>query len=461
MKTSRINSSFRDPSGYVFSFEGNIYRKINCRYKENYEKLMQTGLYNRLVKEDLLISHEEISLNNIAPDDNCFKIIKPLKIDFISYPYEWAFSQLKDAALTTLKIQKIALAYDMTLKDCSAYNIQFHRGKPLFIDTLSFEDYTEGRPWVAYKQFCQHFLSPLSLMALQDISFGKLLRLYIDGIPVHIASKLLPLRSLLSISLLIHIHMHARTQKKYEDNEDYNFQSNGHGISKKGLLTLVSSLESVIGNLKLKKIKTEWGDYYNGTNYNDISFDHKKEIVKKYLSKINPSMVWDLGANTGVFSKIALDMNIPTIAFDIDPVAVEKGYKTNRNKEVDNLFLLMDLTNPSPSIGWNCNERMSFIERGPVDTLMALALIHHLVISNNVPFDMVAKFFSEICTHLIVEFIPKDDSMVAKLLKTREDIFENFTEEQFESDFCQFFKLLEKSKIKDSKRILYRFKKIN
>ena len=178
MENRKIKSSFRDPSGFLFVNEGNLYRQINKSYQNEFDKIMDSGLYDELVEKELLIPHEESSTES-PQSEKCYKIIKPKLIDFISYPYEWSFSQLKDAALITLKIQKIALEYGLTLKDCSAYNVQFFNGKPIFIDTLSFEIYQEGQFWKGYRQFCQHFLSPLALMSHKDIRLNQLLKIFL------------------------------------------------------------------------------------------------------------------------------------------------------------------------------------------------------------------------------------------------------------------------------------------
>jgi hypothetical protein len=193
MKTQTTNlvSSFRDPSGFLFIREGILYRQVNQVYREDYSRLMDSGLYEKLVKNGLLITHAE---TDIQPADGVlsYKVICPERVPFISYPYEWSFGQLQDAALATLSIQRRALKLGMSLKDASAYNIQFPKGKAMLIDTLSFEQYQEGEPWVAYRQFCQHFLAPLALMAYKDVRLNQLLRIYIDGIPLDLASKLLP-----------------------------------------------------------------------------------------------------------------------------------------------------------------------------------------------------------------------------------------------------------------------------
>jgi len=454
--SENVPGSFRDPSGFLFHRAGVIYRQINNTYKEQYERLMASGLYKDLAEAKLLIPHEEIDIDNKI-DDKAYKIIKPELIPFVSYPYEWCFSQLKNAALTTLQIQKRALAFGMTLKDCSAYNIQFKEGKPIFIDTLSFEEYREGQPWVAYRQFCQHFLAPLALMSYKDIRISQLLRVYIDGIPLDLASSLLQFRTRFNFSLLMHIHFHAKAQTHFADKR---VSATGSKMTRLSFRGLIDSLESAVKKAKWKVRNTEWGDYYENTNYSSESFKHKEQIVADFLDKVDPKVVWDMGANEGIFSRIASKRGIKTISLDVDPLAVEKNYlncvATNETK----IFpLLIDLTNPSPSIGWNSKERTSFLKRGPADTVFALALIHHLAISNNLPFDKIADFFKEICNSLIIEFIPKDDSQVQKLLATREDIFPNYSKRSFEDEFKKHFAIEDSIEVKDSKRTLYLMRK--
>ncbi len=448
----KVPSSFRDPSGFLFYQDGSIYRQVNITYKENYDHLMNSGLYETLVNEELLIPHEEIDIEG-AKSDKAYKVIKPELIPFISYPYEWSFSQLKNAALTTLKIQKKSLDFGMSLKDCSAYNIQFKKGKLIFVDTLSFEKYREGQLWVAYRQFCQHFLAPIALMSYKDIRLNQLFRIYIDGIPLDLASTLLAFRTRFTFSLASHIHLHAKSQK-YFANKTTN--TSGCKMSHLSFLGLIDNLESVVKKLKWQTKGSEWADYYENINYSSDALQHKKQIVAEFLDKIKPSVVWDLGANVGIFSRIASDKGIETISFDIDPAAVEKNYlKCVKKGEINILPLLLDLTNPSPSIGWENQERMSLLERGPVDAVLALALIHHLAISNNIPLNKIANFLRKIANWLIIEFVPKTDSQVQRLLLTREDIFSDYTQQVFESKFGEYFTIQTSVRTKDSERTLY------
>lgn len=450
--SENVPGSFRDPSGFLFWRDGALYRQINFRYKDHYDFFMQSGLYAALVKADWLIPHEEVQLEGQI-SENAYKIIQPEVIPFISYPYEWSFSQLKQAALRTLAIQKRAIAYGLSLKDCSAYNIQFRQGKPVLIDTLSFERYQEGRPWVAYRQFCQHFLAPLALMRYTDIRLNQLFRVYIDGVPLDLASTLLPFRTRLKFSLLMHLHLHAKSQQRFAGKT---VKVRENSVSRQALLGIIDNLETAIRSLTWQPKGTEWAEYYEDTNYSVEALQHKKQLVAEFLDKVRPQNVWDFGANVGMFSRIASEKGIPTIAFDIDPGAVEKLYlDCLRQREIRILPLLLDLTNPSPGIGWQHQERMSLLERGPADMGLALALIHHLAISNNVPFHDIADFFRKICHTLIIEFVPKHDSQVQRLLVTREDIFAEYTQQAFERVFTTYFTIQETVPMRASERTLY------
>jgi ribosomal protein L11 methylase PrmA len=448
--------SFRDPCGFLFREEGKLLRQVNQRGKEDYDLFMDSGLYETLRKRRLLIPHMELGGHRGFNKDR-YKVIEPENIRFISYPYEWSFSQLKDAALTTLEIQNTALQKGMTLKDASAYNIQFHKGRPVFIDTLSFEKYTEGNPWEAYRQFCQHFLAPLALMSYTDLRLNQMLKTHLDGIPLDLAVRLLPFKTRFKFSLLIHLHLHAKAQEKYKDKGS---AAKNITISGKNLTGLIQSLSATVRHLKIKDQETEWANYYTFTNYSSGSFSSKKELLKRFLDELKPLSIWDLAANTGEFTQIAGQAGAACIAFDIDPLAIESYYKRIRKEKMENILpLVMDLTNPSPSIGWNNEERMGFLQRPLPDVILALAFIHHLAISNNLPFNKIARFFSVLSENLVIEFVPKTDSQVQKLLASRKDIFSDYNEDNFQKEFEVFYEILSKEKITDSERTIFLMKR--
>jgi ribosomal protein L11 methylase PrmA len=443
-------SSFRDPSGFVYSEGNDIFRQVNQSYAGNYEMLLSSGLYAQLTDEKLLASHTAAETMPGA-----YKTLKPEKIPFISYPYEWCFEQYRAAALLTLDIQKRALEKGMSLKDASAYNVQFTGYSPVFIDTLSFEKHIPGRPWVAYGQFCSHFLAPLALMSYKDSRLGKMAVEYADGIPLDLAAKMLPVSSRLNPVILAHIHMHAASRVSHADNRKVNL--GGMKVSKFGLLALIDSLESAVRGLKPPPVSTQWNDYYVDNNYSKEGFEDKKKTVSEMLDMAGrQELVWDLGANTGIFSRIASQKNNYTVAFDSDYGAAAKNYaQAVSEKETNLLPLVYDLTNPSPDIGWDNNERMRAARRGTAGCVMALALIHHLCIAANIPMEKAVSFFARIAKNLIIEFVPREDSQVKRLLFSREDIFTGYSGENFIREFEKKFEIIKQEKIAGSGRVIY------
>jgi hypothetical protein len=471
-------SSFRDPAGFIFLHGGKVYRQVNLAGRDDFDHFIGSGLYDALVEKGLLVAHGEVrSLAQFSGGDRTtdadarsdaharrYKVILPEQIPFISYPYEWSFSQLKDAALLTLRVQRIALEHGMILKDASAYNVQFMGKKPVLIDTLSFKKYVPGEPWDGYKQFCEHFLAPLAVARYTSYDILKILQSELEGIPLGVACSLLPQHARFGKGLMPHLYLHSASQKRYENIGS----TKGVGavpkrkVSTFALEGIMASLEKSVRALRPPHQKTEWGNYYTFTNYSDAAFKKKQKLVRDLLGKVSPApkMVWDIGANNGEFSVLAAEMGAYTVAFDIDPVAVGRNYN-HRDDKTDGLMipLVQDCTNPSAAVGWLGKERDSLCERGPADVVLALAIIHHLAIGRNLPLRHVAEFFAAAGDHVIVEFVPKEDSKVQILLASRQDIFDEYDAEHFEAAMSQYFKLIEKKPIQHSKRTLYLYKK--
>lgn len=466
----RHPASYRDPSGFIFKRHGCVLRQVNGSYRADYEQLMSSGLYEELTAAGWLVPHEEAPLDWSA-DREAYKVLRPAQLPFISYPYEWSFSQLREAALLTLRIQQRALAKGMTLKDASAYNVQLFNGTPALIDTLSFERYEPGRPWVAYRQFCQHFLAPLALMSRVDVRLNQLLRVHIDGVPLDLASQLLPWRTKFSLGLGLHIHAHAKSQQKHAHSAVNHPQrrhndaaKSGPQISLRQQQAIFVGLENAVGALSWKPEGTEWADYYAANNnYGDNGLQAKETLMRELIAQIRPRSVWDLGANNGRFSRLALENGAETVvAWDVDPACVEQNYRHVRQRNETSLHpLLVDLTNPSPGIGWSNTERTSFAERGPVDAVFALGLVHHLAISNNVPLPQVAAYIATLGRSAIVEWVPKEDSQVEKLLATRKDVFPNYVQAKFEEAIRVCFQVEAARAVPGTKRTLYLLRKTN
>jgi SAM-dependent methyltransferase len=462
--SNRVASSFRDPSGYVYFDNGKLLRQVNQVYRPDYDLLMSSGLFQRLVKRQHLVNSVECDEKPLDASA-VYKVICPERIGFISYPYEWSFAQLQDAALLTLTIEKEALAFEMTLKDASAYNIQFQNGRPILIDTLSFAKYVEGEPWVAYRQFCQHFLAPLALMAKVDRRLSKELINYIDGIPLDLCSAMLPRSTRYQMGLAMHIHMHAQAQARAEKAQSQaetatQVSAPRQKVSKVGLIGLIESLEGLIRGLKCPIKGSSWAEYYSATNYSDAAFEEKKKIVAETAAELKPKLIYDLGANTGIFSRAAAqDAGALVISSDIDPEAVELNYRELKKDGVKNILpLVIDLTNPSPAIGWDNSERDAYLKRGRADLVLALALVHHLAIANNVPLGSIAESFAKIGSYLLIEFVPKEDSQVKRLLRTREDIFDQYTLEGLKQAFAAYYVLEKEIPVQGSERTMLLFK---
>ncbi len=459
-----LGGSFRDTAGFVFAWKNTVYRQVNEAGRADFELMDSSGLYKTLADKGLLVPHKTVRLNGLpAADPKRFAIIQPETIPFISYPYEWSFAQLKDAALLTLHIQQTALKHGMILKDASAYNVQFIGKKPVFIDTLSFTKYQEGKGWEGYRQFCEHFLAPLALTHFASADIIKLLQTYLEGIPLGMAVQLLPARARLKKGLLAHLYIHHASQQRHQGSGQEAASRPQRRVSRFALDGLLNSLERSIRALKLPTRKTEWDEYYSFSNYSDTAFENKRRAVKSLLASVSPrpKLVWDIGANNGAFSEIAAQMDAYTIAWDIDPKAVDANYRRQGHSDTDThmLPLVQDLATPSPAIGWALQERMSLFERGPVDVVLALALIHHLAIGRNIPLPRLAEIFAAIGRHVIIEFVPKDDSKVQHLLVSRKDIFDTYTQENFEAAMAQQFKHMQKKRIDGSKRWLYLYSK--
>ena len=444
-------SSFRDKSAAVGYINGKLVRKIYSNYMSTFEKVISSGLYKRLLSENLIIRHKIVSKNANEI------IILPKKI-FISYPWEWSFTMLKDAALTTLKIQKIALEYDFILKDANCFNIQFYNNKPLLIDTTSFAEYKNNSLWEGYKQFCTNFLSPLLLMAYKDLKLQDLILGDISGIDLNLTSKLLPLKTWFNFYILSNVHLHAIFSKKYSKSKE---KISEKEITKEQMSCFIDFLISAVENIKLTKQQTQWSKYYTFTNYNKESFEDKKEKVLRYSSETKPKTVLDFGSNIGYFSKLFKTQTVYSL--DMDRLAVEYNYLDCKKNNTNNIFpMVFDIMNPSPSLGFLNKERLSLLERlKSVDLILALALTHHLRISNNLPFENQARFFSNYGKYLIVEYIDKTDSKIQQMLLNRKDIFDDYTNENFEKEFSAYFDILKKENISSGKRILYLMKNQN
>lgn len=449
------SGSFRDPSGHVFKRDGQIYRSIFNAGAVDFRAARDAGIYEKLIDAGLLISHEEVQEKEFPP--GTVYCLRHPRIPMISYPWEWPFSLLKDAAFLHLEIMERIVPEGFWLRDASAFNIQYD-GKALrLIDTLSIGKRVPESPWVAYKQFCSHFLAPLALAAYGDVRTLSLWRAYIDGYPLDLVAKMLPFWKRYKPGLLMHLVLHARFQAAADRKEDIgrSEQTRRPTLSDSGLIALIRSLKSAVAGIRWKRSSAIWEEYGDIRTYGAGDVSRKAAYVAQVIEKINPDVVWDLGANTGEFSQIASSRGAFVVSIDGDPACMEFLYTKNSGPKGESILpLIMDLANPSPGLGWDGCERSSLKARGPADLVLSLALIHHLVLSSCVPLEMVARWLAALGEHILVEFVPPGDPMVRKLISSRVDEHLPYDEAAFRSCFEQVFRFID-SEALDNGRTLF------
>jgi hypothetical protein len=438
-------------------YDGDVLRRaINPIYFRQYNALKDSGFFKTLITNKLLIPHTQTTVSDQQI------VITPEPIAFITNPYEWSFEQYKHAALHTLKVHKYALSKGFILKDASAYNVTFHKGSPVFIDTLSFDFYEKDTPWRAYKQFITHFFGPLVLASYHGTEIFKMLQTHIDGIPVKLIASLLPGKSKLSSTIYTNIHLLAKMERTHS--EDYKAETKIAKLSLKAQNNIIDNLFDFIKKLSIKE-ETEWGNYYDKTNYNDAAFQGKKTLIEDWVTALNPQRLIDIGGNDGTFARTVVTKVPHVIVTDIDSNAVGYNYKQiQQNKETNMLAFVCDVLQPAPGIGLNNSERNSLVERlqdySP-DVTMALALIHHITLSGNVPFDRSAQFFAAFSKHLILEFPTREDSWVSSLLVRKREFmnhFDFYNQEAFEDGYKHYFDIQKKETVPGTKRVLYLLK---
>ena len=451
------SGSFRDPSGSVFSQDGKILRSIFEPGIKDFESARDAGVYDKLIENGILIPHKEVDLNERMPEGTVYCLEHP-RVAMVSYPWEWPFSLLKDAALIQLDAMEMLTPHGFWLRDASAFNVQYDGNGLRLIDTLSIGRRINESPWVAYGQFCSHFLAPLALAAYTDIRTLSFWRNYIDGYPLDLVTKMLPRWRRYRPGLFMHLTLHSGFQgiADRKDGIGKSKSSRKLKVSDRGLTGLIRSLRRTINGISYKRTSKIWEAYGEIRNYQAEDVARKSEYVDKVIHKLKPKMVWDLGSNTGEYSLIAASGGAFVVSIDGDPACTEalyqKLFKEDRLKNI--LPLTMNLANPSPGLGWDNRERLSLRNRGPADLLLSLALIHHLVFSCCIPLTLIAKWFAHLANYVLVEFIPPTDTMVKKLLMNRGDEHLPYNLEAFQSGFGKFFDFIDKDELQNG-RILF------
>jgi ribosomal protein L11 methylase PrmA len=429
--------SFRDPDSRVFVDDDVVYRVLSQDGWQDWLALSATPL----ATDDRLISTEAVELDDLPEltAGPAAGALKHEKVPFVSYPYEWPFSMLKDAALLQLALGRAALQHDLTLKDASAYNVQFKGARPVFVDIGSFERLNEGEPWAGYRQFCMLFLYPLMLQAYRGMPHHALLRGSLDGITPAQARALLSARRR---GVFTHVVLHARLEARYGDAREVRSDLKRAGFGKALLDANMRKLEKLVRRLEFKPGRTAWTEYGSTNTYSDEEATRKAEFVRQAAAR-HKGLVWDLGCNDGTYSRVAAEHADSVVAVDADHATVDGLYRALKEEQrTDILPLVMSLTDPSPDVGWRGLERARLERRGTPDLALALALIHHVVITGNVPVREFVGWLRSLDCALVIEFPEREDPMVQKLLSGKtEKANPDYERETFERALGERFEV--------------------
>lgn len=419
-----------------------------------------SGLYDALIETGQLVpaTLRRIESLDPPPDVPGAWVLEHEAIPFITYPYEWSFTMLRDAALLTLDVLERALAHDFVLKDATPFNVQFRDAKPVFIDILSFEPYEANAPWVGYNQFCSMFLFPLMLTAYRGVEFHPFVRGTLGTLRAVDMSRLFGWRDAWRPGVLTHVKLAARFQKGFE-HTDAQLTSRFAEIqfSKEMLLGNVRGLRRTLGKVRYGESDSAWNRYASDNTYSETEEAAKRAFVTAAVEAEQPGVVWDLGCNVGVYSEIAAQAGARVVAIDGDPASVDRLYRAQQAGDRSPRIQPMvgDLANPSPAMGWSLAERRSWAGRGQADMFLALALVHHLVITANIPVAEFVRFLRRVAPAGVTEFVTKDDPMVQRLLANRRDVFDDYRVDQFEAALLDEFRIAQREVKESGTRVLY------
>ncbi len=464
IKAVPVSGSFRDPAGHVFEHEGRIFRSVTRYGRASFETVLAAGFLDELVQTGALVPFERVedaALLDLFPEAEL--LFEHPKLTYVSYPYEWSFFQLRDAALLQLDIAIKALDAGVVLSDATAYNIQFIGSRPVFIDHLSFQPYRDGAYWMGHRQFCEQFLNPLLLRAKLGISHNAWFRGGLEGISTADLDKLLGRSQKMSIRMLAHVVMPAKAQRDAMRKSVGTTKpmSQRKGLPKASYRGLLTQLRGWISGLHPKGASASvWGSYSDDNTYDDDENRLKAAFVDQFIRSVKPDLTFDLGCNSGAFSEVALNAGSKAVVgFDFDQVALDKAYHRAKDKTLNLLSLFLDASNPSPSQGWQQSERTGFSQRATADAVLALAFEHHLAIGKNVPLEQVVEWLVSLAPQGVIEFVDKNDPTIQAMLAMREDIFQTYSQPVFEAALEQVASVVEKKQVTKDGRTMYWFKR--
>ncbi len=453
--------SFRDRHGRVFYVDDQVYRGLSAKALADWESLAHSDFFERsMVRGDIVATQrvDPKQVPSVSTHAGTWAgFLRHATVPFVSYPYEWSFSMLQDAAQLHLRLLAEALEEDFILKDASAYNVQWLGAAPVFIDIPSFEHRAPGHPWAGYRQFCQLFLYPLMLQAYKDISFRPWLRGQIDGVEPHTMAGLFTGRFRFKPGVLTHVTLQAKLQAKASDTQR-NVKSDLEraGFNKAMIQANVKRLRRLVERLTWRRSRSEWSHYTELDHYSDADKNAKADFVHRAAATRHWALVWDIGANTGAFSRIAADHADYVVAMDADELAVERMFISLREQNDSRILpLVVNLADTSPDLGWRGMERKSLTKRQSPQLTLCLALIHHIVIGANIPLPEFVDWLAELKSALIIEFISKQDPMVQQLLRNKDDVYEDYDETIFKESLTRAYTITDEQTLGNGNRILY------
>ena len=454
--------SFRDRSGRVYHYEDSIFRTVMPPASDDFEFVRSTGLIDEFVSKGQLVAESRVDANVLGDVAiGADYVLEHPKVPFISYPYEWSFEALKNAALLHLDIQLAALERGVTLSDATAYNVQFRGAKPVFIDSLSFRRYADGEYWTGHRQFCDQFLNPLLLQATLGIPYNAWYRGSLEGISAEHLSDILPWHKKLSWGVFTNVEMQARLQNKTRSDDSAIRRAESRKLPLAGFIELLRGMRRLVNRLDPKRARTtDWEGYADDNSYGDDEQRAKREFVAEFIKDVSPRMLWDLGCNTGDYSIAALEAGARrVVGFDFDHNAVDIAFRRSKSRGLDFLPLVIDAVNPSPGQGWAQAERQGLAQRRGANALLALALIHHLAIGKNIPLVDSLDWLVELAPQGIIEFVQKTDPMVQKLLRLRADVFDDYDQQTFEVHLGRRARIVRSQQVSDAGRRLYWYRR--
>ena len=458
-----IGGSFRDPAAWVYADGDRILRGVDSVTLANFQALTKSRFFRDAVEQRRIVGSRV--LDEADPGavtilaDGWTGVLEHERVPLLSYPYEWTFSMLKDAALLHLELLEKALGEGWGIKDSTPYNVQFIGSAPIFIDVPSFTPRPAGDYWRGYRQFCMSFLFPLMLTAYRRIPFQALLRSSLDGIPPVEAARFFTGRDRLRKGVLSHVHFPAVLERRLAAQRargSVTKQSKARPQSDAMVFGLVQSMRRLVRALPAVSDSSPWSDYVTTHSYNRASFDEKKAFVAEVASQERFSIVWDLGSNTGTFSELLAEFADHVVSLDSDHECVERLYLRLRDRgDIKILPLTMNVANPSPNQGWAHAERLSFDSRNKPDLILALALIHHICLSSNIPISAFLDWLAGIGSRLIIEFVDRNDVMVKEMLSRKSEAHEDYNLQRFEKELERRYDVIRSAALKDGERKIY------